>query len=428
MAQSAPRNPPLAGRPPFATDDEDEIYSTPQPQRRIRQKPAPDPNSRSSAYNMYDQYIDDSKRQSGAGALGMGFMNGDMDSDDDDDDDEPDHKHNNKHSALAAATHPQAQSAIPLASPRPGYAAPIAALNLSRPSPAATPEVRQQPPEMQMPQAPRQPQMRQGAPQMSQPQMSQIPQGLRPGPGALAGSPREPPPPHGLPSPRAPPSRLYASSLAPSTVPSAPHPLEEPMTPITPAFLRPSKSPDNVQFVMKPIIRSGSEDHLLPRRGDKGDDFWRRFSMVAKEGTNGGRESSWLVKTQSGTTSLSRWVWITGVFLVICIAGGIVAGWYFTHNDPSNQAPEVFGGSANEGISSSATSSSSVPGPPVSSSPHVSPTNTVARRAGYPEPAPTSIPFQILHLPKAQSGLGSPGGAHVGPSKRHSRHANRTQH
>ena len=31
---------------------------------------------------------------------------------------------------------------IPLAAPRPGYAAPVAALNLSRPSPAATPEGR----------------------------------------------------------------------------------------------------------------------------------------------------------------------------------------------------------------------------------------------------------------------------------------------
>jgi hypothetical protein len=37
-------------------------------------------------------------------------------------------------------------------------------------------------------------------------------------------------------------------------------------------------------------MRSDSEDHLLPRRGDKGDNFWRRFSMVAKEETNGERE------------------------------------------------------------------------------------------------------------------------------------------
>jgi hypothetical protein len=37
-------------------------------------------------------------------------------------------------------------------------------------------------------------------------------------------------------------------------------------------------------------MRSESEDHLIPRRGDKGDDFWRRFSMVAKEETSSERE------------------------------------------------------------------------------------------------------------------------------------------
>lgn len=49
------QNPPLAGRPPFATD-EDEIYSTPQPQRRVRQQAAPNPNNRTSAYNMWVVY------------------------------------------------------------------------------------------------------------------------------------------------------------------------------------------------------------------------------------------------------------------------------------------------------------------------------------------------------------------------------------
>jgi hypothetical protein len=29
-------------------------------------------------------------------------------------------------------------------------------------------------------------------------------------------------------------------------------------------------------------MRGGTEDVLLPQRGEKGDDFWRRFSMVAK--------------------------------------------------------------------------------------------------------------------------------------------------
>jgi len=371
----------------------------------------------------------------------MGFMNGDLDSDDDDDD-EPTHKHNDKHSALAAAIQPQTHSAIPLASPRPGYAAPIAALNLSRPSPAPAPEVRQQPQlqapqaqrpiQMQVPQAQRHPQMPQAqrpmqmpqAPRQMQiprghPQMSQVPPGLRPGPGAPLGPLRVPPSP-----------RSYPSSPI-SSVPSTPHPLEEPVTPITPAFLRPTKTPDSVQFATEPIMRSDSEDHLLPRRGDKGDDFWRRFSMVAKEESNGERESSWLKKTQNGTTRMSRLVCVIGAILIICIAGGIGVGWYFTHNNPSHQQPEVFGGSADEGItsttSSSALSSSSTAVHGILSSPHVSPTNTVARRAAVPDPAPTPIPFQKLHSPHAQSGLGPSGGIHLVPSKRH-RQVNRTRH
>jgi hypothetical protein len=32
-------------------------------------------------------------------------------------------------------------------------------------------------------------------------------------------------------------------------------------------------------------MRGNSEETLLPSRGEKGDDFWRRFSMVAKEDT-----------------------------------------------------------------------------------------------------------------------------------------------
>lgn len=45
---------PLAGRPPFATDEPDSFYeSASVPQRRIPQ-PAPlNPNTRTSAYNVY---------------------------------------------------------------------------------------------------------------------------------------------------------------------------------------------------------------------------------------------------------------------------------------------------------------------------------------------------------------------------------------
>lgn len=151
--------------------------------------------------------------------------------------------------------HPQQQmpnqrpSHGPIAAPRPGYAAPIAALNLARPEAAVVPGGRQ------------------GG--MPQPSRIQNPFELPfAGPGRGPGSP------------------------SPSVHSSTPHPLQPPVTPITPAFIRPaskSPSPINVSFEegvatpRKPIMRGNSEETLLPSRGEKGDDFWRRFSMVAKE-------------------------------------------------------------------------------------------------------------------------------------------------
>ena len=224
----------------------------------------------------------DSRRDSGADALGMGFMNGDLDSDDEDEDNGIDHGHN-KHSALAAATHPQAHSAIPLASPRPGYAAPIAALNLtSRPSPEIAPR---QPPaslQIQMPHGQRQPPPAMLSP--GQPQMVQLPSALRSGPN----TPNSP-----MSFPLAQPLRPFAPSSPVGAVPSTPHPLEAPMTPITPAFLRPAKTPaprDKVKFESEPIIRGNSEDNLIPKRGEQGDVFWKRFSMIAQHDTKQGRE------------------------------------------------------------------------------------------------------------------------------------------
>jgi hypothetical protein len=59
--------------------------------------------------------------------------------------------------------------------------------------------------------------------------------------------------------------------------------LQPPMTPIVPVFVRPSKSPAprDIKFASEPIMRGNSEDMLIPKRGERGDDFWRRFSMVA---------------------------------------------------------------------------------------------------------------------------------------------------
>lgn len=142
-----------------------------------------------------------------------------------------------KHAALAVAT--GARDDVPppqyIAAPRPGYAAPIDALTFSRPEVAASPGGRHQAHD----------------------------------PDWHPNNPFNNPPPQ--------------SPLMPST----PHPLQPPMTPITPVFARPqradSASPD-VKFANeKPPIRGDGEDTLLPRRGERGDDFWRRFSMVVKE-------------------------------------------------------------------------------------------------------------------------------------------------
>lgn len=346
--------PPLAGRPPFATDEPDSFYETPQPQRRIRQPAPPNPNARTSAYDVYDNYLHDpAKRQSGAGALGLGFMNGSMD----DEDDEKrgyrqySSKHeeaqaSSKHAMLATATGAGHDEPPPqyIAAPRPGYAAPIAALNLSRPEAAATPAIRQ-PLEN-----PFEPQNHRG---------------------------------YGPPSP-----------MTPLGVPSSPHPLQPPMSPITPVFARPAK---DIQFSAdeKPIMRGKTEDTFLPSRGQRGDDFWRRFSMVVheQENPNKPKKSSWLKKTQNGSSRMSRWVWVIGFLLALTAAGAIGLGWYLSHNDTSHNAPKTLGGSAKEtgGASLKVVGTDSAG---LKTSLHVSPTNTVARRV-FAEAFATPLPRDV---------------------------------
>lgn len=365
MSSTEPsRRPPLAGKPPFATDDPDELFDQPPPSKRRVRKPAePNPNDRSSAYNMYDQYLDHgdtSNRQSGFGAVGLGFMNGDL-SDEDDEDvlmHKPPMATESKHSGTMNA------APIPLAAPRPGYPAAVSALNV--PSPAATPEMRQitQPPPAHQPPQP-------------------MPNALRanhPPANINIHSPRMPVPIYETPSPR-------------PSVPNAPHPLQPPMTPITPVFARPAKSPAprDIQF-NDTIIRGGSEDNLVPKRGERTDDFWRRFSIVARDEK---KTSSWLIKTQNGSSKLSRWVWFIGMVLLICIAAGVGIGWYISHKSTSNTAPKALGGSANETMGPSSTLASVTAS--TSSSLHVSPTNTVARRyEAEPTPAIREAVEEIL--------------------------------
>ncbi|KXN81800.1 hypothetical protein AN958_03726 [Leucoagaricus sp. SymC.cos] len=375
---------PLAGKPPFATDEPDSFYeSSPAPQRRIRQPAAPDPNSRTSAYNVYDNYLgaDSSNanpfanRQSGVGALGMGLLS--MSDSEDDSDDEDSRKKppppSSKNAALAAAT--AAASAPPRSSskhvmnpdpkpvesptivaPRPGYAAPIAALNLARPENAVARGRPPKPIEVSTLENP------------FEPPVAQVYNGAR-----------------------------TPNSPSPSVPPSTPHPLQPPITPITPVFARPAGGVTFSEPIprSKPIMRGGREDALLPRRGEKGDDFWRRFSMVAKienKKPPGSKESWWLKKTQNGTTRLSRWVWVIAIILVLCIVAASIIGWRVSKSKPSHQAPTAFGGSANERPVSSAAANPQETAIVTSSAKHVSPTHTVARR-GASEAATTVVPL-----------------------------------
>jgi len=215
------------------------------------------------------------------------------------------------------------QTSIPLVAPRPGYATNVSALTLNHPSLTGTPV------------------------------------GRHPGDTFDRGSPA-------------------------ITVPQTPHPLQPPITPIAPVFARPVKT-SAVKFAPEqPIMRGEKEETLLPKRGERGDQFWRRFSMVAKVENN--KPSTWLKKTSGRQSRFSFWVWILAVFLVLAITGASVLGWYMTRGN-TDSAPTAVGGKENEKPIPTTTSSIVVGNLGDSTHLHVSPTLTVAKR----EPSPTGI-------------------------------------
>lgn len=145
--------------------------------------------------------------------------------------------------------------------------------------------------------------------------------------------------------------------------------------------------------------------------------------MIAKEDMakpRGHKESSWLKKTQSGSVRLNRWVGVVAVLLVASIVAAVGLGVYFNRNAPGHQQPKVFGGSADEvgsSVSSSASASASatsgVKGGGVvqstSSSLHVSPTFTVARREEGEEvsqPTFTGVPRMQRRMYRRKAGVG----------------------
>ncbi|KAI5119195.1 hypothetical protein M0805_004450 [Coniferiporia weirii] len=342
---------PLAGRPPFATDEPDSTYdnSPSTPTRRLRQ-PKPQGNRPDSSYDVYDNYISDKQtRQSGYGDLGADLLNGDMD---DDSDDETIAYHGDikkgSEEKLPATPALNKFNNVPIVAPKPGYAAPVSALSM--PEPAATPVGQQRSVQMDQQDG------RGGAPLSI----------LR---GAYSATP----------------------------VPSAPHPLQPPMTPITPAFARPPKKSEEsgVKFESSSIMRGQGEEVPLARRGQRGDEFWRRFSMVVKE--DGGRKStsSWLEKTQNGTANMSRMVWIVALLLIIIIAGAIGFGVYVSENSKTTSTPKALGGSEDQGATLQITSTAAALGES-SSSAHVSPTLTVQKR--WPAAAPSSGFMDIVQV------------------------------
>ncbi|KAF9555993.1 hypothetical protein CPC08DRAFT_108618 [Agrocybe pediades] len=59
--------------------------------------------------------------------------------------------------------------------------------------------------------------------------------------------------------------------------------------------------------------------------GGKGDEFWRRFSMVVRERERGraaGKESSWLHETLSNSSRHTRWISLVALFLLVLIRKG----------------------------------------------------------------------------------------------------------
>lgn len=210
---------------------------------------------------------------------------------------------------------------VPLVAPRPGYATNISALTLNHPSPVATPV------------------------------------------GRFHGD-------------------TFDRGSPAITVPQTPHPLQPPATPIAPIFARPKKMSVITFAPEQPIMRGEKEETLPPKRGGDGDQFWKRFSMVAK--VENRSPSTWLAKTNVGQNRFTRWVWFWATFFVLAIVGASVLGWYMTRNNPSNGTPTAMGGKDNEQPLPSTSNSIVVGNLGGSTSFHVSPTLTIANRAHEP--------------------------------------------
>ncbi|KAF8682933.1 hypothetical protein RHS04_02415 [Rhizoctonia solani] len=388
MAQRAP----LAGRPPYATDEDDSIYDNPAPRARVPRPPVDNPNERTSAYNTYDNYLDGRQSHTSASAgIGGALLAIDSDSDDETDlhsvppqrnadngsraalyaaasgmNNPPPHSSSPNRSPTSPAPpySPPANGLMPLdAKPTPGMggrASPGASSSqnpLASPRPVYAPNTpsrqaafdvhsqQQHPPTNLTVQIPAPPSANLRADIQSRGPTMPTAAFMVPPANGGGGTPSS----AGFgPIPGTPNEGLH------------PHPLQAPSTPITPVFA----APPRVNFAEKsfntPILRGDKEETLIARRGERGDDFWRRFSMVAKEENAkpaNQKSSHWLKRNQAGRSGFSRCVWVVGLILLIVIIGAIGTGYYFSRSKPDHYRPATFGGSEEEGMNGKGTSS-----------------------------------------------------------------------
>ena len=99
---------------------------------------------------------------------------------------------------------------------------------------------------------------------------------------------------------------------------------------------------------------------------------------------------------------------------------------YINSKNTAHNAPKAIGGSANEKLSAASSSAAAAAAAgEATTSFHVSPTRTVARRDDAP--LPTDVPLSFVHIPEQPSSFSKDNLVRAVPPSRHRRmHLNRT--
>ena len=107
---------------------------------------------------------------------------------------------------------------------------------------------------------------------------------------------------------------------------------------------------------------------------------------------------------RNGSNRQSRMVWLTGIFIILLIAGGVVLGLFLSRKAPSNQQPVALGGSADAtsvsgGASSVGGATSKSAAHSSQTSFHVTPTFTLKNRE--PDASPLVVRVAEIHADAA---------------------------